>query len=162
MPNRLGLPCTYPTLSSYPIFGQAQGHPELCLHLQEVSRTHLLSLSLLLFSFPLTLLTLLDPQEVIPSPSHHRMPAALCCCLGAPSHLPSTHHLPLSPRHPSWLFSMPLHVWNQCFHVKNSHGPSSLQMLTRDREALRSLAFACFYHSFICLLIYLTVWLPTE
>lgn len=63
MPNRLGLPCTYPTLSSYPILGQAQGHSERCLHLQEASCTPLLSSSLLLFSFPSTLLTLLDPQE---------------------------------------------------------------------------------------------------
>lgn len=89
VPNRLGLPCTYPTLSSYPILGQAQGHPELCLYLQEASCTHLSS-SLLLFSFPSTLLTFHDPQKSFPCPSRHRTPAALCCCLGASFHLPST------------------------------------------------------------------------
>lgn len=35
---------------------------------------------------------------------------------------PTFHHLPFSPTQPSWLLSGPLHMWNQCFHVKISHG----------------------------------------
>lgn len=161
MPNRLGLPCTYLTLSSYPILGQAQGHPERCLHLQEASCTPLLSSSLLLFSFPSTLLTLPDPQEdslVLP------ITGSQLLYLLPRSSFPPTFHPPRVPLSQTSLLAVlqPLHVWNQCFHVKNSPG-SLIPPDARPRSGgLRSLAFACFHHSFICLLIYFTVWLPTE
>ena len=103
------------------------------------------------------------PLSPVDSPVSTGSHSLVLTLLPLSSFPPTFHRLLLSPTQFYWLLSGPLHMClYNVFMLKSLMGPSPLQMLTRDREALHCLSFACFYYSFICLLIYSTVCLPTE